>query len=357
MDTHDLKKIAVSFQNEIQNSLKGKRTSLPFIIHELSPIPLVKEGENFEVLVVGGSVLKKALIRKTKRGIKTLKIESEKNIHFGNGKDFLNLVAKELYPEIKTLALNFAYPLKPVFENGKLDGIFLGSTKGVNLHNLTGKKIGKAIEHNIFNKLKRKIKVSVANDTVCLILSGLTKFRWNDLSAGIVGTGLNFAFFLDKNRLVNLESASFDKFTQTLQGEIVDRASDNPRKSLFEKETAGAYLYKHFNIILKEKNISFSPINSTEELNRVSLKDIPIISNIAKDLIRRSAEFVSCQVAGITLFKKTDMTFVMEGSLFWKGNNYKETVKDTAEKLASKCNVTFTEIKNSAILGTVKLIS
>lgn len=358
MNIDSLKKIQLNFLKELRDAQNGKKTSLPFIIHELSPIPLVKEGENFEVLVVGGSVLKKALIRKTKKGIKILKIEREKNIHFGNGKDFLNLIGKELYPEIKTLALNFAYPLQPVFENGKLDGIlFLGPTKGVNLHNLTGKKIGRAIEDNVFNKLKRKIKVSVANDTVCLILSGLTKFRWNTLSAGIVGTGLNFAFFLDKNKLVNLESASFDKFTQTPQGEIVDSTSDKPGKSLFEKETAGGYLYKHFNIFLKEKGLKLTPIKSTEELNKISLKNIPFVSDMAKDLIKRSAEFVSCQIAGITLFKKTDMTFIMEGSLFWKGNNYKETFEKTVMQLVPEHKVQFVEIDNSAILGAAKLIS
>lgn len=241
-----LQSISLNFLQELDEAHKNKRTSLRFIIHEIPSSPLVKEGENFEVLVIGGSVLKKALIKKDKKGIKILKIESEKNIHFDSGKDFLKFVAKELYPNIKALALNFAYPLQPVFDNGKLDGIFLGSTKGVKLHNLTGKKIGKEIEDYVLKKEERKIRVSVANDTICLIMSGLTKFKWNNLSAGIVGTGLNFALFINKNHLVNLESASFDKFPQTKEGKIVDLMSDKPGGALFEKETAGGYLYKHF---------------------------------------------------------------------------------------------------------------
>lgn len=103
--------------------------------------------------------------------------------------------------------------------------------------------------------------------------------------------------------------------------------------------------------------MSFSPINSTEELNQLSFKKNPIISSLAKDLIKRSAQLVACQVAGITLFKKQDMVFIMEGSLFWKGNNYKQTVIETVKQLVPEYKVDFVEIKNSAILGAAKLVS
>lgn len=341
---------------EIKKSYKGDKTSLRFIIHEFFPTPLVKEGEDFEVLVVGGSVIKKALIRKTKKGIKILKIESEKNISFDSGNDFLNFVHNELYSDIKALALNFAYALQPVFENGKLDGILISASKGVNLHDLAGKKIGKEVEDYVFKKSKKKIKVSVANDTICLMLSGPTKFKWNSLAAGIVGTGLNFSFFINQNHLVNLESAGFNKFTQTPEGKIVDQESNKPGRSLFEKETAGAYLYKHLNIILKENGINYSPISSTQEMDMISHKDIPQVSEIARSLFVRSAQLVACQIAGITEFMDRDMVFNMEGSLFWKGNNYKSTVEETVKQLVPQHKVDFVEIENSAILGAAKLL-
>lgn len=354
---NDLKTISKNFSTEIEKSFNGDKTGLHFIVHELSPTPIVKEGENFQVLAIGGSILRKSLLLKTKDGIKILKIENEKNVFLSNGNNFLNLVLEELYPNIKILALNFAYPLKPFFENGKLDGILIGSTKGVNLHNLVGKKIGKEIEDYVFRKSKRKIRVAVANDTVCLMLSGLNKFKWNGLAAGIVGTGINFALFISKNRLVNLESACFDKFTQTPKGKIVDWESDQPGRSLFEKETAGKYLYQHFNHVLKEKNIKYSPIDSTKELDSISRKNILRVSEIAQKLLNQSAQLVACQIAGIVLFKKISMTFIMEGSLFWKGNKYKENVEKTVKFLAPNYNVKFFEIKNSVIIGTAKLVS
>lgn len=352
----DLEIISKNFLAEIQKSYKGNKTSLRFISHKLSSTPLVKENENFQVMVVGGSILKKALLKKTESTIKILKIENEKNIYFDNENDFLDLISQELYPKIETLALNFAYPLKPVLQNKKMDGTLISSTKGANLHDLVGKKIGKEIEDFVLKKLKRNIKVAVANDTVCLMLSGLTKFNWDKLACGIVGTGMNFALFTDSNHLVNLEAAGFNKFAQTPEGKIADRQSNNPGKSLFEKETAGRYLYEHFNIILKEKNISFPAIKSTEELNRLSLKNAPVISAIAKNLIRKSAQFVACQIVGITEFKKQNMIFIMEGSLFWKGNNYRETVIETVGKLVPEYKADFVEIENSAILGAAKLV-
>ena len=51
------------------------------------------------------------------------------------------------------------------------------------------------------------------------------------------------------------------------------------------------------------------------------------------------------------------MIFVMEGSVFWKGKNYKKTAEKTIKKLIPEYNVKFIEIENSAILGSAKLIS
>lgn len=357
MNIDSLKMTQLNFLTELQDASTGKKNSLPFIIHKLSLTPLVKEGETFEVLVIGGSILKKSLIKKIKQGIKILKIENEKNVYFHTEKGFLNLIFNELYPDTKALALNFAYPLKPVFENGKLDGILIAAKKEANFHSLVGKKVGLEIENYVFNKSKRKIKVSVANDTVCLMLSGLTKFNWNNLAAGIVGTGLNFAFFTDKHHLVNLESASFDKFTQTFEGKGVDQQSDKPGKALFEKETSGAYLYKHFNIAIKERKINYPNVSSTEELDIVSHKNIPQVSEIAQNILRKSAQLVACQIAGVVAFKKRGMVFNMEGSLFWKGNNYRETVEETVRQLVSEYKVDFVEIENSAIVGAARSIS
>jgi hexokinase len=265
MNIKQLRIIQSNFIHELQDAQDGKKTSLPFIVHEIPSSSLVKEGELFEVLVIGGSIWKKAILQKTKTGIGIIKKETERSVDFKNEKDFLEFIDNEAKDNIQVLALNFAYPLKPIFKNGRLDGKLLAVSKERSFHGLIGKKIGFEIEKYILEKRKksreagsrfaRKIIVSLANDTICLLLSGLIKYSFDSLAAGIVGTGLNFAFFLNKNRLVNLESANFDKFPKTAEGQIIDKESNNPHGWVFEKETAGAYLYKHFNILIKDRKI------------------------------------------------------------------------------------------------------
>ena len=369
MKKQALKTIKSNFLHELQDASAGKKTSLPFIVHKLSSSSLVQTGEPFQVMVIGGSVFKKAICKNVKGKIAIIKKETDKPLNFKTEQDFLEFIERELPNDVRILALNFAYPIQPVFENGKLDGILLGVTKEGGFHGLVGEQIGKEIENYVLAKRNKKIKVAVANDTVCLLLSGLTKYPWDVFGGGVDGTGVNFAFFLSQNSLVNLESANFNKFQLTQEGKIIDKKSQQPEKHLFEKETAGAYLYKHFNIIVKERGINYSQIVSTEELsalchpefisgskNQVQHDRIQV-SEIAKSLMERSAQLVACQIAGITAFKGHDMVFNMEGSLFWKGNRYKETVEETVRLLVPEYNVKFVEMNNSAILGAAKLVA
>ncbi len=357
MSATDLKEIQQNFLKELQDANNGKKTSLAYIINQIPNSSLVKDGEIFQVLVIGGSVCKNAIISKKDIKLTVVKQTVFKQPSFKKALDFLEFIDKHLEKNVRCLAINFAYPLKPIFGNNKLDGILIRGAKENGFSGIVGKKVGDEIEKYIYQKNNKKILVSVANDTICLLLSGLIKYPWENLAAGIVGTGLNFAIFLDNKNLVNLESANFDKFPQTKEGKIIDKESSSPKKALFEKEVAGAYLYKHFNLIIKEKNLPHSPINSTEELNELATKNIPLISDISRNIISRSAQLVSSQIAGITAFKKCDLIFVMEGSLFWKGFNYKDIVQDSVKKLVPKYKVDFAEIKNSNILGAAKLIS
>ena len=109
------------------------------------------------------------------------------------------------------------------------------------------------IEQYVEHKYHKKIIASTANDTICLLLSGLIDHPWSKIAGGIVGTGLNFAIFLDEHTSVNIEAANFDKFICSDECKEIDSESAKPGAALFEKETAGAYLYRHFNIILEKK--------------------------------------------------------------------------------------------------------
>lgn len=388
-----------------------QKTALPFIRHTLSSTPIVKPGEEFQSLTIGGSICQSDRMRidptssSTKLGIRgargkihSLDHKIQEQPAFHTGEEFLAYVESLLDPNVRVVALNFAYPLTPVSRDGLLDGVLVSGSKENTFRELTGKPVGQTIEQYIKRKLGRDIRVSVANDTICLLLSGLTKYKWDKLAAGIVGTGLNFAIFLDEHTAVNLESANFNKFEQTSEGKLIDKESVSPGTALFEKETSGAYLYKHFNIIA-ERNGLKKRIASSKELSKLAesahrhavrrladqhlnqwnykilkpsfvppsrdfgraskpgmtIGDNERSSLIALMLLQRSAQMVACQIAGIVEFQKRDLTFVMQGSLFWKGYTYKEMVGETVKRLTNY-NARFVEIENADLFGAAKLI-
>lgn len=357
MDINQLKTIQENFLQELNDAKAGKQTSLPFIINELTTASLVKDNEIFQVLVIGGSVCKNATVKKKGSSIEILAKGEKDQPPFHTKEDLLSFIDKELDRQIHVLAVNFAYPLSPIFENGRLDGVVVAGSKENTFGNLIGHKLGQEIEEYVKQKYHKDVIVSAANDTISLLLSGLLKHAWDEIAGGIVGTGLNFAIFLGENKAVNLEAANFDKFPMSDEGKEIDSESASPGKALFEKETSGAYLYRHFNIILKNKGVSHPPITSTWELKKLALKSNGEVSEIARSLIERSAALVAAQIGGITKFYGRDTTLVMEGSFFWGEDIFKNHAASYLTKILPEYKVTFTTVDDSPIVGAAKLVS
>lgn len=351
MDLKELQQITAGFVKELKLSAKGEKTSLPFVIHEFSPMPLVPDGEAFQVLKIGGSIGQNALVVKRGQKIEIKAMEEERLPLFTTGKAFLSYIKSHLRKSINFLAVNFAHELKPVWENNRLDGIPVRPSKEHAFIGLVGKQLGVTIEKFIHEKFHREITVSVANDTICLTLSGLTIVGAESIAGGIVGTGLNFALFLNQRQLVNLEAACFNKFPQSTEGKIINRQSLKPGEGLFEKETAGGYLYQHYNLKTGSK------LTATHELDKVARGEIPGDKQVARELFKRAAQLIACQIAGIARFKKQPMTFVMEGSLFWVGYNFRKSVAETVKLLAPDYPVMFKAIKDCGIVGAAKLVA
>lgn len=357
--------VSINFLKELITASKGKQSSLSFIKNPLPQKPLVSKEELFQVMVIGGSVFKSALVKPTAGKI-IITSQKETNLPLlENKKKLFFLIENHLDNKINLLALNFAFPLQPQLRENFLDGQLLKGTKEHQLKNLSHQFVGQEIEKYIFQKHKRRIKTLVANDSICLLLSGLSKSPWLNLVAGVVGTGTNFAFFVDKKTAVNLESGNFNRFPQTKTGKTIDRLSTNPGKQLFEKEVAGAYLFRHYQII-KSKKTNNLP-QSTLDLNYLAYQD----DRLAQKLFERSSALIASQIAGIYFFKKhylkTDsidshqfqlpLTFVMEGSVFWQGWQYKSNVLKYLSLMGiKKQNISFIKIENSDLIGALKLI-
>lgn len=345
--------ISANFLKELIMASKGKSFSLSFLKNPLPQQPLVFGKEIFQIIVIGGSVLKSVLIKFQQGKFTILFQKKETSPPLKTKKTLLCLIEKHLHPSVNLLSLNFAFPLKPKVRNNLLDGQLIRTTKEYQLKGLVNNLVAEELEKYIFQQQERRVRIVVANDTICLLLAGLSQTSWSNLLAGIVGSGTNFAFFVNEKMAVNLESGNFNHFPQTKTGKIIDQLSTNPGKQLFEKEVAGAYLFRHYNLLKK-----FSLINSTFELNQLAKKG----DLLARKLFDHSASLIASQIAGIYFFKKTGkenlkLKIIMEGSVFWEGWRYKDKVLKYLNLLGiKKKKIEFIKIENSDVVGALELI-
>src|SRR3990167_8193639 len=101
-----LQKITQSFLKELESSTSGKKTSLPFIHHQLSLTPKVKKNEIFQVLRIGGSIYQNALVKRINGRIAIVKSMQKPLPLFTTEEVFLNFIARQLDKNITHLALN-----------------------------------------------------------------------------------------------------------------------------------------------------------------------------------------------------------------------------------------------------------
>jgi hexokinase len=341
---------------EIEDASNGKQNSISFIKNRV-PSHDTENGTKAQIIVIGGSNLISALATKEADLINIENIQKAKLPKIESKKIFLDLIDKHLDPEVGYLALNFGYPLASNYRNNQIDGKLITGTKEHSFDGLIDQNIGELIEQHFFNKRGQHLITGTANDIVCLILSGFGKIPPSELVGGVVGTGFNFGFFLDEEIIINLESGEFDKFPQTESGKTVDSESAEPGEHKYEKEIAGGYLYKHYNFYADKLDLPIKKIQSTEELDDISAK-YDKCREVVNELYKRSASLVSCQIAAIHDFKNhAKMSILMEGSLFWKGDNYKDLVLNTLQEMDIPYGkVKVEKIEKSYILGAAKLV-
>ncbi|NCO88682.1 hypothetical protein AUK04_05070 [Candidatus Roizmanbacteria bacterium CG2_30_33_16] len=351
---NQLKLITNKFLNELHNAVKENSSSISYLTNP-PPSSIIHNDEIFQVMIVGGSVFEKTLVQKKGKNINILQLIKSHVPVFDSKNTFLDFIYQNTDLSVQYVAINFTYPIRPVFENNLLDGVLIKATKEHSFKGLIDKIIGKEISQYVKQKSGENILFTLANDTICLLLAGINKDH-SFIAGGIIGTGINFGFY-NKKEFVNLESGNFNGFPQTKTGLQIDKESNNPNYQLFEKEVSGQYLYKHFNVITKQikDNISLS---STSQLNDFALGKNGVNTLIAQRLFERSASLVACQIAGTYHhLNQVQLTFVMEGSIFWTGWNYKKMVEEHLVLLGIPQNtVRFIKIEHSNILGAAKLV-
>lgn len=358
-EIEQLRAIQANFLSSLAATNKSSDNDLSHISHTISQEPLVKDGERFQAIVIGGTYYKSALYEKQGNAICLYESDEGSQPVFTDEETLLSFITKLINPSVTQLALNLAFPLTPQRRNNQLDGTLIRGTKEHEMKGLVGKVVGKTLEAYVKAKLGRDIPVSVANDTICLILSGQTYLHDRlGLAGGIIGTGTNFAYFETSSIAVNLEAANFSHFPMFPELKTVDASSINPNTALFEKATSGAYLYKLYNEHVQRLGESIPLLSGSEKIDALadsSSRDHS--SQTARIILTNSAMLCACAMSAIATHMKRDMVFVMEGSVFWKAWRYQDTVNRFTRLLAPQYNVSSIRISESNIMGAAKLIA
>ena len=354
---HQAEIIKKNFHQELRGASEGRNTSLQFIKHRLPSEKLVKNDEIFQVMVVGGTVFRKALVKKVNGEILMLEDHSEAHPALSSKEMFLEFVSDQIHPQSDIVSINFAFPLDPLIRDGRMDGTLIRDTKENTLAGLLHQPIGKLLEGYLLKTWGKEYKINTTNDAICLLLSKLKGHERGNIAGSVIGTGTNISFYYN-DFAINLESGNFNKFAPTAECLEIDKASDHQDKGLFEKEIAGAYLYKQFNYYMRKNKINHPLINSTKELYDIAINNHDVeIKAIAESFFEKSAAYFAGQIAGLTAFKGHDMTFVTEGSVYWENQIYQAYFGEYLNNLSPDLKIKIVKIENSSIIGAARLIA
>jgi hexokinase len=376
--TPDYEQIKSDFLHELTLATQGKSSSIAFLKHHLSEKPLVTHGI-VQGIVIGGTnyILSTEEIKSD--GTRTI-LKRKKGVLpiIKDAQTFFSFLDKHFDSRTQAIGINFGFPMKPdIGSLGELDGTPLYAVKEHTMTDLIGKTIGKEAKRIFKAKFGRDIPISVANDTICLTLSG----DGSEQGAFIAGTGFNMGLAIKKGNkkyLVNLEAGNFNKFEPSEHLKKIDAESENPGIHVFEKIVSGKYLAMYFNERINKSHPEISPIRTSQELSELShANHTGVAGDLARAIITRSAFLVGAAIAAVFEFnskipsplmgegqgedgKVEPQTFTLigEGSLLWNGWHYQENIQKQLLKLGvPEDAITLKHIPNSSINGAIGLLT
>lgn len=389
ISNEDLVKYAKLFQRDLIAALHNQQSSLPSI---LNPIYKISAKEGFGVAVsIGGTNGYVSAFRISRKKVITFLNRKIFNLPEKTTKDELfHLITKNIFSVAAgrkkkfPIGIGLAYTLKPVLHHRFIDGTLMYMSKGREIEGLVGLRVGQEYHKFLINEYGIDTEVAVVNDAICLLLGG------DGVEiAGVVGTGLNFAYWEKRTAIaplklgelnnfcqgdiaVNIESNNFDKIEGTKLRSVVDKESDDPGYSLAEKEAAGAYLYRLFNAgKIKLLGKDFPDLSSTDQLNdiltnayiypkSITGEKIKKAQILAERILHRSAQITAIQLCGI--FMKIGKTkglvpVIMEGGIFWKSRNYTSLVNLYINMILPEVIPSFARLFGSSRRGMAILAS
>lgn len=346
-----LQEIAVALKEKIGQGLEKEGQEILAIPTYITPRNDIRN-EKALVLDLGGTNCRVAIVDFKENGVE---------IHPINGwKRDLSVTMKkpgatqeELYHEIadmvSTLDLEgvtsigycFSYPGESTLDG---DAELIRWTKGVNIPEMIGQRMGKSLMDYLNNHLQGKAKftnIKVINDTVASLFAGLTDTEADAYIGLIVGTGTNMAAFFNTKNIgkldpaykkggllpVNLESGNFHPPHLSIIDDKMDKHSATRGAQRFEKAISGYYLGRILEYV-------FSCDEFEEDFDAAKLSRIMSYPDMYKEeyvawahmIYGRSAKLVAASLAGLIVEMLSfdpsikNIRLVAEGSLFWSGD-------------------------------------
>src|SRR3989338_282285 len=195
LSDQQVEKASEDFKKDLIMGLSNQTSSLPMILNPISKIP-AHPGNGVAVSIGGTNgyvslfhISQSGVIKFLNREFFTLPTQTTKE-------NLFELITKKVpavskgKKEVLPIGIGFAYPLKPILHAGFIDGILVEMSKGRTIKGMVGQKVGQEYHRYLIEKHNLDTTVTVANDAICLLLGG------DGVEiAGVVGTGLNFAYW------------------------------------------------------------------------------------------------------------------------------------------------------------------
>jgi hexokinase len=355
-----LQAIREAFGEEIQRAAAAEQSQISYLKTVLPDRTRLSPTDKLQVVAIGGSNFHTALVTGWQSGKPQLgEVNKLELPTFPTRESFLAFIGSQLDPQTGVLALNFAYPLKSELRDNRLDARLLEATKFNDFTGLVGKLIGEELENYLLSKLGRVVRVSVANDTVCLLLAARAAAPHADLAAVVIGTGFNIALATGGSALVNTEAGDFERFPHSPALDLLRNEGGIDGRASVEKEVAGGYLFRHYNFWAERLEPRLPHVHSTAEVSQLAAAG----SELAQILIKRSAQLVGAVLAGLYDYQSKQnpqlkLDLAIEGSLFWDGWQYQTIVADSLKTLGiSENQLIFTKLERSYLIGPALLFN
>lgn len=375
----DIEKYSEMFCGCMERGLDGPTDTVPMLLTYLRGDAQVPKGEKAAVIDAGGTNFRAALVSFEDDGFRlhginrSLMPGTERPAEW---EEFITHCVDSIEPflgETDKIGVCFSYPME---STRTVDGRVLSMTKQVKVLGASGKLIGESITGELGKRGVHGKRIVVLNDTPATLLGGLAgldRSEYGGFIGLVVGTGVNTACMLpengikklpsgsDRKMLINVESGSFNGFTQGDFDRAMDAALPDTGCYTGEKMCSGAYFGElcRYTLVGAAKEGLFSQPAAeyfeglkrleTYEADAFGMGRLPDFFSetdarrtvyIVSELYSRSSRCMSSILSGMLKLtgegKEKPVCIAVDGSLFKKSNLFREKLVEDMNAYAAK---------------------